>query len=121
MITYGIIETFGKQYLIEEGRFYAFDNLNLKEGEIFYFKKVLFLKYENKILIGKPFLEGNFLIQGKVLDHTFGAKKIVYKMKPKKTTRKTIGSKERVTRVLITRIYEKKYDNDIISTSCFLG
>jgi large subunit ribosomal protein L21 len=42
------------------------------------------------LLIGKPYLE-SVKIKGKILEHLRGKKTIVYKMRPKKKTRKKQG------------------------------
>jgi large subunit ribosomal protein L21 len=46
----------------------------------------------------------NVQIEGKVLKHLRGKKTIVYKMQPKKKTRKKQGHRQEMTRVLIEDI-----------------
>ena len=58
---------------------------------------------DGKILVGKPYLE-QVKIKGKVLEHLKGHKTIVYKMRPKKKTRKKQGHRQELTRVLIENI-----------------
>ena len=53
--------------------------------------------------IGKPYVE-NVKIKGKILEHLRGKKTIVYKMRPKKKTRKKQGHRQELTRVLIEDI-----------------
>ena len=55
------------------------------------------------ILIGKPYLK-SVKIKGKILEHLRGKKTIVYKMRPKKKTRKKQGHRQELTRVLIEDI-----------------
>ena len=55
------------------------------------------------ILIGKPYLE-SVQIKAKILEHLRGKKTIVYKMRPKKKTRKKQGHRQELTRVLIEDI-----------------
>jgi large subunit ribosomal protein L21 len=43
-------------------------------------------------------------IKGKILEHLRGKKTIVYKMRPKKKTRKKQGHRQELTRVLIEDI-----------------
>jgi large subunit ribosomal protein L21 len=43
-------------------------------------------------------------IKGKVLEHLRGRKKLIYKMRPKKKTRKKQGHRQELTRVLIEEI-----------------
>jgi large subunit ribosomal protein L21 len=54
-------------------------------------------------LIGQPYLD-SVKIQGKILEHLRGKKTIVYKMQPKKKTRKKQGHRQELTRVLIEDI-----------------
>ena len=58
---------------------------------------------EGEILIGKPYLD-KVKIKGKVLEHLRGRKTLVYKMRPKKKTRKKQGHRQELTRVLIEEI-----------------
>jgi large subunit ribosomal protein L21 len=55
------------------------------------------------VLVGKPYLE-SVKIKGKILEHLRGKKTIVYKMRPKKKTRKKQGHRQELTRVLIEDI-----------------
>jgi hypothetical protein len=52
------------------------------------------------VLVGKPYLE-SVKIKGKILEHLRGKKTIVYKMRPKKKTRKKQGHRQELTRVLL--------------------
>ena len=56
-----------------------------------------------RFLIGKPYLD-SVKIKGKILEHLRGRKTIVYKMRPKKKTRKKQGHRQELTRVLIEDI-----------------
>ena len=56
-----------------------------------------------RFLIGKPYLD-SVKIKGKILEHLRGRKTIVYKMRPKKKTRKKQGHRQEMTRVLIEDI-----------------
>jgi len=59
------------------------------------------------VRVGKPFLDGSYSVEATVLRHLSGPKIRVYKMRPKKKTRKTFGSRRKLTRVLINSISEK--------------
>ena len=54
-------------------------------------------------MIGKPYLE-SVKIKVKILEHLRDNKKIVYKMRPKKKTRKKQGHRQDLTRILIEDI-----------------
>ena len=63
----------------------------------------MLLNNEGEILIGKPYLD-SVKVKGKILGHLRERKKIVYKMRPKKKTRKKQGHRQELTRVLIEDI-----------------
>ena len=101
---YAIVEISGRQFLIETGKFYDFNRIPKKLGKEITLKRVLLLNDgEGKILIGKPYLK-NVKIEGKILEHLRGKKTIVYKMRPKKKTRKKQGHRQELTRVFINNI-----------------
>ena len=104
MKSYAIIQASGKQFWVEENRFYDFDKLPLNQGESFRLNKVLLVNQCNSVSIGKPFLDQEYVIEATVLRHLSGPKTRVYKMRPKKKTRKTFGSRSKLTRVLIKSI-----------------
>ena len=104
MNSYAIIEANGKQFWVEENRFYDFDKLPLSPGDSFSLNKVLFVNKNNSILIGQPYLKENCTVEAEVLRDVSGPKIRVYKMRPKKKTRKTYGARKKFTRVLIKSI-----------------
>ena len=100
---YAIIETSGKQLWIEPGKFYDVNHIDGEPGDTVHFNRVLFMKKEDTINIGKPCL--NFTqIKGKILKHLKGKKIIVFKMKAKKNNRTKQGHRQKLTRVLIEEI-----------------
>ena len=104
MTTYAIVQASGKQFWVEENRFYDFDKLPLNPGDLFQLNRVLLVRKHNSLQIGKPFLTSECLVEATVLRHLSGSKTRVYKMRPKKKTRKTFGSRPKLTRVLINSI-----------------
>ena len=104
MAAYAIVQASGKQFWVEENRFYDFDKLPLNPGDMFKLNRVLLVNKDGLLKIGKPFLDGECLIEATVLRHLSGSKVRVYKMRPKKKTRKTFGSRPKLTRVLINSI-----------------
>jgi ribosomal protein L21 len=73
----------------------------------FYSNHKLLVNKLNDISLGTPYLDQEFSIEATVLRHISGPKVRVYKMRPKKKTRKTFGSRRRLTRVLINSISKK--------------
>ena len=104
MASYAIVQASGKQFWVEERKFYDFDKLPLSRGDMFSLNQILLVKDADSTSIGKPFLDKEFNIEATVLRHLSGPKIRVYKMRPKKKTRKTFGSRRRLTRVLINSI-----------------
>ena len=107
MESYAIIQASGKQFLVEEKKFYDFDKLPLDRGDNFTLNQVLLVNKENSLAIGKPFLDKSHTVEATVLRHLSGPKIRVYKMRPKKKTRKTFGSRRKLTRVLINSINKR--------------
>ena len=100
---YAIVEISGRQFWIETGKYYDFNRIPTELGKEIILNRVLLLNDEGNILVGKPYLD-SVKIKGKILEHLRGKKTIVYKMRPKKKTRKKQGHRQDLTRVLIEDI-----------------
>lgn len=100
---YAIVEVSGRQFWIEKGKYYDLNRIPTEIGKEIILNRVLLVNDEGNILIGKPYLE-TVKIKGKILEHLRDTKKIVYKMRPKKKTRKKQGHRQDLTRVLIEDI-----------------
>ena len=107
MESYAIVQASGKQFWLEENKFYDFDKLPLDRGDTFSLNQILLVNQNDSVNVGKPFLDSDYTVKAKVLRHLSGPKIRVYKMKPKKKTRKTFGCRRKLTRVLITSISKK--------------
>lgn len=103
-MTYAIIETGGKQLRVEPGRFYDIELLHVEPENNYTIDKVLLVNHEDQIAIGQPFIEGA-TVEGTLMKHWRGPKVIVYKMKPKKKTRKKRGHRQELTRLMINSIH----------------
>ena len=100
---YAIVEISGRQFWIETGKYYDFNRIPTELGKEITLNRVLLLNNDGEILVGKPYLQ-SVKVKGKILEHLRGRKTIVYKMKPKKKTRKKQGHRQELTRVLIEEI-----------------
>jgi large subunit ribosomal protein L21 len=100
---YAIVEVSGRQFWIEVGKYYDLNRITTTLGKEIVLNRVLLFNNEGQVLIGKPYLN-NVKVQGKVLEHLRGRKTIIYKMRPKKKTRKKQGHRQELTRVLIENI-----------------
>jgi len=100
---YAIVEISGRQFWVETGKYYDFNRIPTKLDQEIILNRVLLLNNDGELLVGKPYLD-QVKIKGKVLEHLRGRKTIVYKMRPKKKTRKKQGHRQQLTRVLIEDI-----------------
>ena len=100
---YAIVEISGRQFWIETGKYYDFNRISTELGKQITLNRVLLLNDEGNLSIGKPYLK-SVQIKGKILEHLRGKKTIVYKMRPKKKTRKKQGHRQELTRVFIEDI-----------------
>src|SRR4028119_1800535 len=102
-MSYAIIETGGKQMRVEPGRFYDIELLPVEPDASVIIESVLFVQHDGDVTIGQPFIEGA-TIEGTVMRHFRGRKVLVYKMKPKKKTRKKRGHRQEITRLMVNSI-----------------
>ena len=102
-MSYAIIETGGKQLRVEPGRFYDIELLHNEPDEKVTIDSVLFVQNDGEISIGQPLVSGA-TVEGTVMRHFRGRKVLVYKMKPKKKTRKKRGHRQEITRLMIDTI-----------------
>jgi large subunit ribosomal protein L21 len=103
---YAIVEISGRQFWVEEGKYYDFNRIATKSGKLITINRVLLFNSEGNISVGKPYL-GRVSVAGKVLNHFRGKKIIVYKMRPKKKSRKKQGHRQELSRVFIENILVK--------------
>ncbi|BAU11471.1 ribosomal protein L21 [Leptolyngbya sp. NIES-3755] len=102
-MAYAIIEIAGQQIRVEPSRFYDVNRLVGEENSQLEIDRVLFVNNEGDITIGAPVVEGA-TVQATVMRHLRGRKVIVYKMQPKKKTRKKRGHRQELTRIMIDSI-----------------
>ena len=104
---YAIAETSGQQFWFEVDRYYDIDRLNVKEKDKIILEKVLLIKDKDSVSIGKPYIK-DAKIELEVVSHKRDKKIIVYKMRPKKKTRRKMGHRQELTRVMVKSISIKK-------------
>lgn len=102
-MTYAIIEIGGTQLRVEAGRFYDVNQLNADLDSSYTVDKVLLIHHENEIHVGQPYVSGA-IVEGTIMSNLRGKKVLVYKMKPKKKTRKKRGHRQELTRFMINSI-----------------
>ena len=101
--TYAIVEASGKQFWLQADRYYDLDRCHAEVNDVLTIDKVLLIKNGNDLKLGKPYVK-DAKVEIKVLEHRRGPKIIVYKMRPKKKTRRKNGHRQELTRVLVQSI-----------------
>ena len=102
-MSYAIVETGGKQIRVEPGRFYDIELLAAEPESDYAIDRVLLVNHEGEVTVGQPFVPGA-VVEGTILKHWRGRKVIVYKMQPKKKTRKKRGHRQEQTRLMVNAI-----------------
>ena len=100
---FAIAETSGQQFWFEVNKYYDIDRLNAKEKEKITLEKILLIKNKDNIAIGKPYIK-DAKIELEVVSHKRDKKIVVYKMRPKKKTRRKMGHRQELTRVMVKSI-----------------
>ncbi|MBS5802557.1 MAG: 50S ribosomal protein L21 [Brachyspira sp.] len=100
---YAIVETGGKQYPVEEGRYVEVELLDAEKDSKVVFDKIVMLVNGKKSKVGQPYVVGAS-VEGTVLAIDKSKKVIVYKQRPKKGYRKKQGHRQGFTRVMINKI-----------------
>ena len=101
--TYAIVETSGKQFWLQPNRYYDVDRCQAEVDQVLTLEKVLLINDGKDLKLGKPYIK-DAQVEVKVLEHRRGPKIIVYKMRPKKKTRRKNGHRQELTRVLVQSI-----------------
>ena len=100
---YAIVETGGKQYQVEEGRYVDVELLDGEKDAKIVFDKIVMIVNGKKSKVGQPYVSGASA-EGKIVLHDKSKKVIVYTQRPKKGYRKKQGHRQGFTRVMISKI-----------------
>ena len=100
---YAIVETGGKQYQVEEGRYVEVELLGEEKDSKVVFDKVVMIVNGKKSKVGAPYVTGASA-EGTILANDKSKKVIVYKQRPKKGYRVKRGHRQGFTRVMINKI-----------------
>ena len=90
-----VIETGGKQYLVEEGSVIYVEKLDCEAGKKYTFDKVVMAGSK----VGTPYVNG-----AKVEKHGKQKKVVIFKYLPKKSSHKKQGHRQPYTKLTITKI-----------------
>jgi large subunit ribosomal protein L21 len=100
---YAIVEASGQQFWLQPDRYIDIDRLHAEVDSTVTLETVLLVKDGKGTTLGAPYVEGA-TVELQVLAHRRGPKILVYKMRPKKKTRRKNGHRQELTRVLVKSI-----------------
>jgi len=100
---YAIVEIQGKQYKVAENDKIEVDRLKEEKGKITFDTVLLYAKDDKNVELGAPFINGA-KVEAEILEQTQGKKIRVFKMKPKKRYRRTIGHRSALSLLEIKKI-----------------
>ncbi|MAR06251.1 MAG: 50S ribosomal protein L21 [Cyanobium sp. NAT70] len=100
---YAIVEASGTQVWLQPNRYYDLDRLQADVDDTITLDNVLLVKDGSGTTLGQPYVK-NASVELKVMAHRRGPKIIVYKMRPKKKTRRKNGHRQELTRVMVQSI-----------------
>lgn len=97
---YAIVHTSGKQFFLLPDRWYDIDLIRkAKLGSYITLNKIMLFKKSIQLQLGKPFLNKS-IFSGNILQNEVkGPKLKVLKTKPKKNYTRTIGHRQKYTRI----------------------
>ena len=98
-----IVETCGKQYQLQEGRYVDLEYLGVDVNSKVEFDKVVMIVAGENSQVGQPYVEGA-KIAGTVTLNSKNQKVLVYKQRCKKGYRKKQGHRQMFSRVMIDSI-----------------
>ena len=100
-----VIQSGGKQYKVTEGQIVSVEKITgLETGKEVVFKEVLLAVDGDKVSIGKPTLPGAE-VSGEVIDPVLKAPKVIaYKFRRREGYHRTVGHRQRLTKVKIKSI-----------------
>jgi len=101
--SYAIVEASGQQFWLQPNRYLDIDRLAAEVGSVVTLENVLLVKDANGTTLGTPYVQGA-KVELEVMAHRRGTKILVYKMRPKKKTRRKNGHRQELTRVMVQAI-----------------
>lgn len=102
-MSFAVIQTGGKQYLVSKGNKIQVEKLAGEAGDKITFDQVLATISDKEYKLGKPMLDGAS-VEAKIVKQGRGKKIHVLKYKPKSKYRRKIGHRQAYTEIEITKI-----------------
>jgi len=100
---FAIVETSGTQVWVQPNRYYDLNRIHAEVDSTLTLENVLLVNDGKSANVGQPYVKGA-TVELQVMAHRRGAKVIVYKMRPKKKTRRKNGHRQELTRVMVKSI-----------------
>lgn len=100
---YAVVNTGGRQLVVAEGEVVTIDLRKAEVGSKIELGKVLLVKKDEKIIVGKPEVAGA-KVTAEVLGHGRDKKVLVFKRKRRKNFKKLKGHRQDFTRVKVASI-----------------
>ena len=100
---YAIIEAGGRQWKVEAGTRLAINRIAGEVGATHTVDRVLFAQDGQRIQVGTPYVSGAKVLC-EVLAHPLGPKTIAYHYRRRENWRKTVGSRQRLTALVVKDI-----------------
>ena len=100
---YAIVEASGQQFWLQPDRYLDLDRIAAEVDSTVTLENVLLVRDSSGTTLGQPYVNGA-KVELKVLAHRRGPKILIYKMRPKKKTRRKNGHRQELTRVLVQSI-----------------
>lgn len=100
---YAVIETGGQQFRVQEGDLVKIEKIEGGIGEQVELDKVLLIRSDQDVKVGRPYVEGAKVI-GEIVDQNRAKKVIIFKYKRRKGYMKKQGHRQLFTAVKIARI-----------------
>ncbi|MCT0230636.1 50S ribosomal protein L21 [Synechococcus sp. CS-1324] len=100
---YAIAEASGQQFWLQPNRYYDLDRIHAEVDAIVTLDQILLVRDSSGTRLGLPHVP-EATVTLKVIAHRRGPKILVYKMRPKKKTRRKNGHRQELTRVMVESI-----------------
>ena len=98
-----VIQTGGKQYLVDEGQELKVEKLSVEKGAKFVFDKILLFFDDKNIKLGEPYID-NASVEAEILEQGKSKKITAAKYKNKTRYYKRYGHRQPFTKVKIKKI-----------------
>lgn len=102
-MAYAIIQTGGRQFRVQPGDVVDVELLGVEAGQKTTFEEVLLASDASGVKIGTPLVAGA-KVTAEVLDNIKGPKLVSYKFRRRKGYHRTVGHRQKLTRVKVAEI-----------------